>query len=315
VACAHILRPGLQTTIQDRGRWGFQSRGVPTAGPMDLCSHRVANALVGNDPDAATLEVTLVGPEIEFDDERVVAVSGAGFALTVDGRSQSTNSPFVVPGGSSLRFGERSSGARAYLAVAGGIAVPLVLGSRATHLVSRMGGMEGRALTAGDRLPLGVRQGSPRRMIETRVPMLPRRGVDTRLRVLPGPQRERFTGDALAALQSAPYTIRVESDRMGFRLEGPPLRHTAGADIISDATPLGVLQVPASGEPVLLMADRQTTGGYPNIATVISADIGMAGQLAPGDRIQFDVCSLQDAIAALVRQEQALMALESASTP
>ena len=309
-----VLRPGLQTTIQDRGRWGLQSRGVPTAGPMDPCSHRIANALVGSDPDVASLEITLVGPEIEFEDERIVAVAGAEFALTVDGRSQAMNTAFVVPSGSCLRFGARSRGVRAYLAIAGGIAVDPVLGSRSTHLASRMGGLNGRALAAGDRLPLGRRRGNPRRMIDDGdLFTLPSPGLDTRICVIPGPERERFDDDALRTLQSAPYSIRIESNRMGFRLQGPLVGHAGSAGIISDATPLGTLQVPASGEPVLLMADRQTSGGYPRIATVISADIGRAGQLAPGDQVSFEVCTLHDALTALIRQERALMAIEASS--
>src|SRR3954469_16368201 len=136
-----VIKPGMLTTVQDQGRWGFQSRGVPVAGPMDPVSHRLANALVGNDVNAATLEVTLLGPELEFDDERLVAVCGAEFALTLDGRAAPSNRPFIVAAGSRLRFGSRGRGARAYVAVSGGIAVPLVLGSRATHLVSSMGGV------------------------------------------------------------------------------------------------------------------------------------------------------------------------------
>jgi antagonist of KipI len=314
MAVAHIIRPGLQTTVQDRGRWGLQSRGVPVAGPMDPISYRIANALVGNDPVAATLEIALAGPEIEFDDERLAAVAGAEFALTVDGRPQSMNTPFLVSAGSVLRFGARSRGARAYLAIAGGVDVPEVLGSRATHLLSRMGGIGGRALTAGDLLPLGAGRGTPRPMSEPLgIPDLPEPGSGVRIRVLPGPHREHFADDALDTLQSAAYAIRTESDRMGFRLQGPRLPHRGSAEMISDATPLGVLQVPGSGDPVMLMADRQTTGGYPIIATAISADIGVAGQLAPGDRIQFEVCSMREAVAALIRIEQALMALETAA--
>jgi antagonist of KipI len=139
---------------------------------------------------------------------------------------------------------------------------------------------------------------------------LPLRGQPTRVRVLPGPHADRFSTDAMDVLQSAPYAITKESDRMGFRLTGPRLTHVNGADIISDATPLGVLQVPASGQPVLLMADRQTTGGYPNLATVISADVGLAGQLVPGDRIEFEACTLAQAMAALIKQERAMMAVE-----
>jgi antagonist of KipI len=279
---------------------------------MDPRSHRVANALVGNDPDAASLEVTLVGPECEFEDERVVAVAGAEFALTLDGRSVVPNEPFLATPGARLRFGSRRRGARAYLAIAGGIAVPPFLGSRATHLVSRLGGLDGRALAAGDRLPLGVTQGAPRRTAPRGLPSMPAPGETVRLRLLPGPQLDRFVGTTLETLQSAPYTVGTASDRMGFRLEGPVLRHAGGADIISDATPHGALQVPASGQPVLLMADRQTTGGYAKVAILISADLGVAGQLAPGDRIIFDPCTPAEAIAALMAQERVLMALEGA---
>src|SRR5262245_31770183 len=327
MACLQIIKPGLLTTVQDLGRWGFQSSGVPVAGPMDPRAHRLANALVGNKPDAATLEVTLVGPEVEFEDRRTVAVAGAEFAVTVDGRVQPSHQAFVVISGSCLKFGSRSRGSRAYLAISGGLTVPTVFGSRATHVVSGMGGFAGRALSAGDRIPLGdLATGptgddtidSPRRI---HVKLDPTDGLvfgnllalsdpPARIRVLPGPQHDRFVDDALETLQSAPYTIGKDSDRMGFRLQGPLLRHRLGADIISDATPLGVLQVPASEQPVLLMADRQTTGGYPKIATVITADIGVAGQLAPGDAISFDVCSRAEAIAALIAQERALMAVE-----
>jgi antagonist of KipI len=305
-----VIKPGMLTTIQDTGRWGFQARGVPVAGPMDPLSHRLANALVGNARDAALLEVTLLGPELEFEDERLVAVTGADFDLSLDGRATALNAPFTVAAGSHLRFGARRLGARAYLAVSGGIAVAPTLGSRSTHLVSAMGGLGGRALLAGDRLPLGdpsLRQGAALAPQEA-VAALPD-GRAT-IRVLPGPQADRFTADALEMLQSAPYTVARDSDRMGFRLEGPPLTYARGAEIISDATPLGVLQVPASGQPILLMADRQTTGGYPKIATVIAADIAIAGQLAPSDTIMFRVCTAQDAMKALIAQERALMALE-----
>ena len=318
MAALLVIKPGLQTTIQDRGRWGFQWLGVPVAGPMAPCSHRIANALVGNDASAATLEIMLVGPEVEFEDERLVAVAGAEFVLTLDGRVESRNAAFVAPAGSRLRFGSRGRGSRAYLAIAGGVAVTPTLGSRSTHVISRTGGLDGRALAAGDRPPIGeVNVVSRRRHVGGSVSVrqlveaitaLPDRHA--RVRVLPGPQRERFAGEALDALQSAPYTITNDSDRMGFRLQGPWLAHKFGADIISDATPLGVLQVPSSGQPVLLMADRQTTGGYPKIATVITADIGIAGQLGPGDTISFEVCSRRSAMAALIAQERALMAIE-----
>ena len=310
----HVIKAGMLTTVQDRGRWGLQSRGVPVAGPMDSASHRLANALVGNDAGAATLEVTLVGPELEFDDERVVAVAVAEFELTVDGRSEPASAAFVVAAGSRLRFGRRSRGARAYLATAGGLAVASIFGSRATHLISAMGGIDGRALEAGDELPLGDPMRARRRSsAQPRSPILILPEGHATVRVLPGPQQEYFTSGALDALQSAPYKIAMSSDRMGFRLEGPALTHARGANIISDATPLGVLQVPGSGQPILLMADRRTTGGYPKIATTISADISLAGQLGPGDMISFAVCSPREAMAALIEQERALMAVEASA--
>jgi antagonist of KipI len=305
-----VIKAGMLTTIQDRGRWGLQSRGVPVAGPMDPGSHRVANAIVGNRGDAATLEVTLLGPELEFEDERVLAVAGAEFELTVDGRSAPHRAPFIVSAGATLRFGSRIRGARAYLAVSGGVAVPPILGSRATHLISGMGGLDGRPLMAGDLVPLGERPVHAV-LADHAVPAVtPMPDGHARIRLMPGPQVEYFVADALETLQSAPYLVGGKSDRMGFRLEGPELKHARGADIISDATPLGVLQVPASGQPILLMADRQTSGGYPKLATVISADIGVAGQLGPGDSISFVVCSPREAVAALIAQERVLMALE-----
>jgi len=292
---------------------------------MDPYSHRLANTLVGNQSDLASLEVTLVGPEMEFQDERLAAVTGAEFEVAVDGRSQLLNAPFAVSAGSVLRFGPRHRGARAYLGVAGGIASPPVLNSRATHLPSGMGGLNGRPLRAGDVVPLGKRgresfpvdpSGQKRHAIApvprsktTPVPFLPE-GRAT-VRVLPGPQAERFAPDALDRLQSAPYVLDAASNRMGFRLHGPRLRHVGDAEMLSDATPLGALQVPAAGEPILLMADRPTTGGYPSLATVISADIRLAGQLAPGDAIVFVVASLREAMAALIAQEQMLIAFES----
>ena len=311
----HVTKPGWLTTVQDSGRWGFQALGVAVAGAMDPFSHRLANAVTGNLADAATLEVTLVGPELAFEDERLIAIAGAQFEVSLDGQPVPSTRAFVVSAGATLRFGRRLRGTRAYLAVAGGIATPPTLGSRATHLPSAMGGMEGRALRAGDRLPLGpARRGATaERVAQTLVRDIPRELPDglATLRVLPGPQTERFATGAIEALQSAPYRVAASSNRMGFRLDGPPLAHARGADIISDATPLGVLQVPAAGQPILLMADRQTTGGYPKLATVISADIGLAGQLGPGDAIAFAACSPREALAALIAQEQRLMAVEA----
>lgn len=306
-----VLRPGLQTTVQDMGRWGFQSQGVPVAGPMDPFSHRLANALVGNPRTAATLEIALLGPELEFDDERVVAVAGAEFALTIDDGLAPHAQAFVVPAKSRLRFNARPRGARAYLAVDGGFDVPVVLGSRATHVSSGMGGWMGRALRRGDRIPLGLASSHIARKRRRPATALLEISPSPVVRVLPGPDGHRFAAEAIDALQSGPYIVSGESDRMGFRLRGPSLRHTRGADTISDAVPVGSLQVPGSGQPVLLMADRQTTGGYPKIGTVITADIGISAQTAPGDALAFRVCTAADALSALIARERQLMAVEA----
>lgn len=306
-AAIHVVRPGLQTTIQDSGRWGHQAFGVPVAGPMDAFSHRLANLLVGNAEDAATLEVTLLGPELEFDSDAVIAVCGAEFELTASGQPVATGATTRLTRGTRLVFGRRRAGARAYLAVAGGLQVPQVLGSRATHLVSSMGGLDGRALVAGDQLPFDP----PSAEVALRRASgltLPARGR-VRLRVMHGPQADWFEPAALATLTGVSFRVSPRSNRMGFRLEGPPLPRRRREEPISEPLAFGALQVPGAGEPILLMADRQTAGGYPKIASVISADLPLAGQLAPGDFIEFTWCSRQEALAALIARERPLLRL------
>jgi len=312
MASVFVAKPGLLTTVQDRGRWGSQSFGVSVAGAMDPYSHRLANVLAGNDADAATLEVTIAGPELEFEDARIVAVTGALFDVTIDNRSIAPRSAAEVSAGSILRFGRKLRGARAYVAISGGINTPVAFGSRATHLPSGIGGLDGRPLRSGDRLPLGTwarpsRPASRTHMADSSSAFSLPDGHAT-LRVLPGPQLDRFSPAAWDVLQSSSYRLASDSNRMGYRLAGPSLETPGKLDVISDATPLGVLQVPPSGQPILLMADRQTTGGYPKIAAVISADISVAAQLGPGDTVRFAACSTQDAFAALIAQERSLMA-------
>jgi antagonist of KipI len=298
-----ILRPGMLTTIQDLGRWGRQASGVPVAGPMDPYSHRLANRLVGNHASAAALEVTLIGPELEADDDVMCAVAGAMFDLTMDGQSVPMHSPFTLRAGRRLRFGPRSAGVRATFAVRGGLDVDRVFGSRATSLISRMGPLGGRALAAGDVLPVGdapATAAPPSHAWNlTRGLPLPLPDGGARLRIVPGPHDHRFTRQAYDTLFGSRYAVTPSSNRMGYRLEGAPLVHAESADILSDATPLGSIQVPASGQPILLMADRQTTGGYPKIGTLATADIPLAGQLGPGDWIDFEPCTREVAIDAL----------------
>src|SRR3982751_693356 len=288
----------MLTTVQDLGRHGYQGVGVPVSGPMDLYSHRLANQLVGNDPRAAALEITLLGPELLADSDVTCALTGADISVTIDGRPAPANPPFPVRSGAHLRWGTRISGTRMTLAVRGGFDVPATLGSRATHLVSRMGPFGGRALRAGDVLPIGA--ANDERAIAGKPLDIPEGGA--RIRILPAVHRERFSDDAWGLLVRARFTISPQSNRMGYRLDGPVLTHLGAADILSEAMPLGAIQVPASGQPILLLADRATTGGYATIANVISADIPLAGQLAPGEWIEFDPVDRREAIAALQRR-------------
>jgi len=300
----HVLRPGLLTTVQDLGRRGHQSTGVAVAGPMDAFSHRLANWLVGNGPDAATFECTLIGPHLEVESDGLVAVAGADFDLTLDGMSVPMHTAWPVRRGQVLAFGRRRQGARAYLAMGGGgILTTAVHGSRATHLPSRVGGLDGRALRAGDQVP--VPGAAPVVHRRARGLVLPTAGR-ARLRVLPGAEVSWFAEAAWQTLTRVSFQVSPRSNRMGYRMEGPPLpvrRHDA---MLSEAVARGSVQVPPSGEPILLMADHQTTGGYPRIAHVISADACVAGQLAPGDFVEWVACGPDEALAALTAREHEL---------
>ena len=297
-----VLKPGMLTTVQDTGRFGAQHLGVPVAGPMDWWSHDAANRLVGNDPRAATLEITLIGPELELGRDAIASVVGANFELNVSGRAVVMNRAFAVAAGERLSFGRRLAGARAYLAVRGGFGVPEVLGSRATHVTAALGGFEGRALRRGDALPLG----SPRAAGPTARGAEPAHladGTPSMLRALPGPDA---TPDAF---WKQTFTVSAQSDRMGYRLDGAALE-TSG-DHLSAAVAMGTVQATPSGICVLLMADRATCGGYARVATVINADLPRAGQLAPGDHLRFSPATPAEAAAALARMrgrlpEQAL---------
>jgi len=307
-----VEEPGMLTTVQDLGRWGWQHDGVSVSGAMDPRSHRRANRLVGNRDEAATLEVTLTGPVLRFEQACRIAVSGAEFELFLDDYRVSCDTVLRAEPGQVLRFGRRTDGARAYVAVAAGVDVPRVLGSRSTHLGSGMGGLEGRALRRGDRLRIGP-PSAPDPTAEAAMPaaLAPRPpvGGGSRVRMLPGPHCDLFRGaDPLAMLAAARYRIRPESDRMGYRLEGAAI---AGCDIgglphgfLSHAVPAGSVQAPPDGGVIVAMADRHTAGGYPRIAMVITADLPKLGQLAPGDWIEFVPCDMKEARVRLASEEQ-----------
>jgi len=317
--CVTVIRPGLFTTIQDSGRWGYQDRGVPVSGPMDRQAHRLANALIGNASEAAVLEATLLGPELRFEQPTLIAVAGADLEATVDAKPVAVDMPHRVKSGGILRFGARQSGTRAYIAISGGIEVPPVLGSRSTHVVSGLGGMDGRALKAGDQLALGScnTQRSNSNHLEREPLRFARHMTGNRtahgalLRIMRGPQDYYFEESTFEWLTRTRFSVSPQSDRMGYRLVAGSSRipnsesRIPTGSMISDAAFTGGVQIPPSGDPILLMADRQTTGGYPQIATVITADLPFAGQLAPGDWMEFAWCTRLEAIAALRQQEEA----------
>jgi antagonist of KipI len=305
-----VIEPGLFTTIQDAGRWGHQASGVPVSGAMDWIAYRTANAIVGNEPGSAAIEATLTGPKLRFDQRTTFAIAGADFGATLDGVRVPHCAAVSAPSGSVLRFNTRVSGARAYVAVDGGVDVPRVLGSRSAHLLSRMGGTHGRTLLQGDRLGLGGESTPNRRRKPIPEATAYGRGGGARLRVLPGPQTKYFPDDAMDVLQRTRFVVSSQSNRMGYRLQGDPIPRLLEREMISDAAFTGGIQVPPSGEPILLLADRQTTGGYPQLAVVITADIPLAAQLAPGDWIEFRVCSRSEALSALVAQEARLLAFD-----
>lgn len=285
--CLTVLRPGLLTTVQDAGAWGEQWIGAPVSGAMDALSHAIANLLVGNDRDAGALEVTIAGPELRVERQSTIAVAGADLQPTLDGTPIELQKAIACQPGSVLRFGERRSGARAYVAVSGGL--------RVERRFPRP------AVRAGQTLGAGFSRRRPVRTVTTRAP-LPT-GGGARLRIMPGPQGDLASPAAFEALCAGRFTVSPQSNRIGYRLTGRTLPPGSG-EMISDATFPGAIQVPPSGEPILLLSDRQTTGGYPQVAIVIAADLRIAGQLAPGDWIEFATCSREEAVAALASQEK-----------
>lgn len=316
-----VLRAGLLATVQDLGRPGMQHLAIVPGGVMDAVSHRLANALVGNDGDAATLEVALAGPELRFEHDALVAFHGARFEPQLDGVAMPVSRPVLVRAGSQVRLGRAVEGAFAYLAVAGGIAVPAVLGSRSTYLPGGFGGLNGRAVTAGVQLPLapdaaelaGIRFAQLARSGRTvavgstsattlrwSCPLLTLPTTHPAVvRVVDGVHAELFDKKSRASFLGERWRVVPESNRMGYRLSGPKLALVAPREIMSQGVCFGTVQVPASGQPIVLMADRQTTGGYPRIAEVVWADIPRVAQVAPGSAaLRFERVTLGDADAA-----------------
>ncbi|HEY8528566.1 MAG TPA: 5-oxoprolinase subunit PxpB [Paenibacillaceae bacterium] len=333
-AALTVLDPGLLSTVQDLGRPGWQAFGVSAGGAADREAMRIANALVGNPPDAAVLELTLRGGAYRAEREVLVALFGADFEMFADGRPIPCGCPVRLPAGTVLSFGRPKRGCRAYLAVAGGFDVPPVLGSRSTDLRAGIGGLDGRALRKGDRLPAGNPSPDALRLLrkleeeksaaEAGRPEIPREvafvahdawfwdGRPVELRFLPGRSWERFSEGARRAFAEAEYAVSPQSDRMGVRLEeGPELRRADTAETVSHGVVPGAVQVPAGGRPIVLGRDCQPTGGYPIIAHVIRADWWKLAQLRPGDRVVFRQTAETEALRLLAMRERELRLAEA----
>ena len=301
-----VFKPGLQTTVQDLGRIGHQQYGISPSGAMDPYSMQMANILVGNPLDEAGLETTIIGPRLEAMADVSIAICGGNLKPMVNNMEVHMWRSFVFKKGDILSFGNAENGARAYIGFAGGIDVPLVLGSKSTFINGAMGGFEGRQLERGDVLhgsPLVVRN----RFLHK--DLIPEYKASLEIRVLLGPHLEKFPPRDIEQFLSGEYTISPQSNRMGYRLEGPELSHIGGADIISDAIPAGGIQVPSNGQPIILMSERQTTGGYARIATVISVDLHILAQAKPGTKLRFVKSTVEEAQKLYVKQKKLLQAL------
>jgi antagonist of KipI len=298
-----VLKPGLFTTIQDQGRRGYQSYGVGIAGALDPFALSAANLLVGNQENAAALEITLQGPTLRFHRETTLALAGADLDPRLDGSPIPNWNCVLAPSGSTLSFKGRKSGVRTYLAVSGGIDIPPVMESRSTYLLGRFGGLEGRPLKAQDHLPLSAPAKNYHDLVGRVFPQdfFPSYQKNPNLRVVPGPFDEFFSEEGREAFLSTPYTITPQSDRMGYRLQGTPISRQKKGELITCGLANGSIQVPPNGQPILLLADRQTIGGYPIIATLIHADLPLAAQSAPGDQVRFTAVSPDEGRQAYIR--------------
>ncbi len=326
IGMIRVIQPGLFTTIQDLGRVGYQKYGVVVGGAMDLFACRVTNLLVGNEPTAAVLEATLLGPTLQFDKDLLIALGGADLSPTLDGEPLPLWRPIYVRAGSILRFGKSRFGCRLYLAVAGGFDLPYILDSYSTYVRGKFGGLSGRALQSGDELPVKIDETHQwmwrdrwaatngrsfvvgERSIHRRIfPHYQRNPV---IRFIRGRQYDWFDQKSKQRLIESGYRVSPQSDRMGYRLEGEALSLEKPREMLSEAVTFGTIQVPKDGQPIVLMADRQTTGGYPKIAQVIYVDLPVLAQVKPGETVRFAEVSKEEAEELYLNQETALRILQ-----
>ncbi|KHF39093.1 biotin-dependent carboxyltransferase family protein [Halalkalibacter okhensis] len=319
-----VMKPGLLTTIQDLGRTGYQKHGVIQSGAMDPYSLRLANLLVGNEEGEATIEITLAGPSFKFEIDALFAITGGDLSPTINQKQVPLNRPIYVKAGSVLTFGPAKSGCRSYLAVASGLDVPNVMGSKSTYLRAGVGGFYGRALETGDVIFFQQRN-KPFSFFEANnhkaeafqttnwgVRSSAIQNSKPVVRIIPGPHFQQFTKVSQEDLFHCTFQVTPQSDRMGYRLSGQTLQVEDQLEIISEAVTFGTIQVPPDGNPIILLADRQTIGGYPKIGQVIDVDIPIIAQLKPGERISFKPVSIYEAERLFHKRERDLKGLKAA---
>jgi len=305
-----VIKPGIFMTVQDAGRYGYLKYGVPVSGAMDMYSFFAANSLTGNDLNAACLETTLIGPELEGVSRTCIAVTGGNCSPKINGRSIPMWRTVNLEQGDVLSFGKMESGCRAYISVRGGIDVPEVLESKSTYVRGGFGGLDGRQLKTGDvieansELPSDILYSFPEELV-------PDYKKDVLVHVVLGPQAEMFTEQGTETFLSNPYRVTAEADRMGYRLDGPAIKHATKADIVSDALLPGAVQVPRDGKPIVIMRDAQTTGGYPKIAAVVTPDVDLLGQAKTSSAISFSKVGLSDAQQQAIQYRMKINSLKS----
>jgi antagonist of KipI len=308
MSAIQVIHSGFFTTVQDGGRFGYQKAGVSVGGVMDSFASRLANLLVGNDPNEATLEITMNGPTLRFETDALIAICGGSFRCTLNGESVSMWKPLVARSGDILSIGACQNGYRAYVAFAGGLDIPLVMNSRSTHVQAHIGGFYGRALQPGDVLSLRSNTITiPERSVGWGIAFSERNYINGKrkmVRVVEGPEYHMFTEQSQERFFSSAYEVTTQSDRMGYRLQGQALERMTNQEMVSEAVTFGTIQVPKNGQPIVLMADCQTTGGYPRIAQVIRIDLPILAQARPGDLIQFQKISWQEAQRLYIEREQ-----------
>ena len=301
-----VVNSGIFDTIQDLGRFGFQQYGMPVSGAMDTYALRIGNRLLGNEENKAGIEISIPGLSLEVLSRTVIAITGANFDPTINNSPAPMWEAIEVKKGDIISFDQIKSGCRSYLLVAGGIDIPIILRSKSTYVRGKIGGLKGRPLKKADIINIGKTNQELQNIIGRKVSVnnLPAYHRENEIRVILGPQDDYFTKDGLHAFLNSSYEITVNSDRMGYRLKGPKIESKGGSDIITDGIPLGSIQVPRNGMPIIMLADRQTTGGYAKIATVISVDVDKFAQMKPGNKVKFTQVNLEEAQQLLGEREK-----------